>query len=174
MDTPSTPTPTPTPASTGEAGNEWIVIRQSDIHGTGAFARTHIPAETCLIEYLGERVDKEESGRRCEEGNPFIFFINDEWDIDGDVPWNPARFFNHSCDPNCEARQDDDHIWIWSTREIPPGTELTYNYGYDLSEWRDYECACGAPQCVGYIVAEEHQDQVRRQLEIEAAAKVRS
>lgn len=158
---------TETPAcleTRSESENPWVEIRASSIHGQGAFAKQRIPADTRLIEYIGERVDKPESARRCDEGNPYIFAINDEWDIDGSVEWNPARFFNHSCSPNCESRQDGDDIWIWSIRDIEAGEELTYNYGYDLSEWRDYPCACGAPNCLGYIVAEEHQEEVRRVL----------
>ncbi len=141
-----------------------LEIRASLIHGTGAFARRAIPPGTPIIEYVGERIDKAESARRCDDGNPFIFAINDDWDIDGSVDWNTARFVNHGCAPNCEARPEGDQMWIWSLRAIAPGEELTYNYGYDLSEWRDYPCACGAPDCVGYIVAEEHQDHVRRLL----------
>jgi SET domain-containing protein len=152
------------PLSTPSVDREWIEIRSSGIHGQGAFARCSIPAESRIIEYVGERVDKAESARRCDNSNPYIFAINDEWDIDGDVPWNPARFFNHSCSPNCESRQEEDRIWIWTLRDIAPGEELTYNYGYDLTEWRDYPCQCGAANCVGFIVAEEFQETVRRQL----------
>lgn len=144
--------------------NEWLLLGRSQIHGRGGYARTDIPAGTSVVEYVGERVDKAESTRRCEEGNPFIFHINEDWDIDGNVPGNPARFLNHSCGPNCEAQQEEDRIWIVARRDIPAGEELTFNYGYDLSEWADYPCACGARDCLGYIVAEEHQEVVRRQL----------
>lgn len=144
--------------------NEWLELRPSGIHGRGGFARCAIPAATRIVEYVGRRVDKAESARLCDEGNPFIFTINDEWDIDGEVPWNPARFLNHSCGPNCEAQQEEDRIWIVALRDIPAGEELTFNYGYDITEWRDYPCACGAPGCLGYIVAEEFHDQVRAEL----------
>lgn len=147
-----------------EVVNEWFELGHSGIHGRGGFARTRIPEGTAIVEYLGERVLKEESNRRCVEGNPFIFTINDEWDIDGDVAWNPARFLNHSCAPNCEAQQEEDRIWLVALREIEAGEELTFNYGYDVSEWKDYPCGCGAPNCLGYIVAEEFHDQVRREL----------
>lgn len=160
----STPPPaeTPTAPSERQSVNEWLEVGLSGIHGTGGFARCAIPAETHVIEYVGERVDKAESARRCEIGNPYVFTINDEWDIDGDVPWNPAKFLNHSCGPNCEAQQDGDRIWIVAVRDIAPGEELTFNYGYDLESWRDYPCRCGAVQCQGYIVAEEHWAEVAR------------
>jgi SET domain-containing protein len=158
-------------AKNPNAVSEWIEIRSSRIHGHGGFARKPIPAETRILEYLGERIDKRESARRCEEGNPFIFAINTLWDLDGNVPWNPARLLNHCCDPNCEARQDGDRVWIWSIRPIEVGEELTYNYGYDLTEWRDYPCACGVPGCVGFIVAEEYREHVLRQLAIAREAQ---
>jgi len=148
----------------------WFELRPSGIHGLGAFALRPIPAETTVVEYVGERIDKAESARRCEAGNPFIFTINDTGDIDGDVEWNPARFVNHSCAPNCEARQDDDdRIWLVALREIATGEELSFNYGYDITEWRDYPCACGAANCLGFIVAEQFQDQVRAELAAEKA-----
>ncbi len=165
-DTPSiSPAPDSGRAATEtELVNEWLELRPSGIHGRGAFARCAIPAGTRIIEYVGRRVNKAESAIQCDQGNPFIFTINDEWDIDGDVTWNPARFLNHSCGPNCEAQQEEDRIFLIALRDIANGAELTFNYGYDISEWRDYPCACGAPNCLGYIVAEEFHDQVRAEL----------
>ncbi len=157
-------------AGVREVVNEWLELGASGIHGRGGFARRDIPAETSIIEYVGERVTKEEAGRRCTDGNPYIFTINDEWDIDGDVAWNPARYLNHSCSPNCEAQQDEDRIWIVALRDIRAGEELTFNYGYDIGEWRDYPCGCGAANCLGYIVAEEFHERVRAELALEIAA----
>ena len=142
---------------------EALEIRSSAIHGTGVFAIKAIPAGRRLIEYVGRRIGKEESDRLCEGNNPYIFFIDDEWDLDGSVDWNPARFINHSCAPNCEVEQDDDNrIWIHTIKRIKPGEELSYNYGYDIESYEDYPCLCGAKRCVGYMVAEEHKARVMR------------
>jgi hypothetical protein len=142
---------------------EWISFRRSHIHGTGGFACQNIPAGTRLIEYVGEKITKEESLRRCEANNEYIFTIDEEWDLDGSVEWNPARFINHTCAPNCEAEWDEDRIWIVALRDIPAGEELSFNYGYDLEDYREHPCRCGAPECVGYIVAEEFFEHVRTQ-----------
>lgn len=142
--------------------NEIYEVRPSHIHGTGIFTRANIAAETRVIEYLGERVSKDESLRRRQDGNFFVFIVTEEFDIDGAVDWNLARFINHSCAPNCEARQEDEHIWIIALRDIQAGEELTFNYGYDLQDYEDHPCACGAPNCVGYMVAQEHFEDVRR------------
>lgn len=138
-----------------------IAFRNSPIHGVGGFARINIRAGTRLIEYLGEKIDKPESARRCEANNHFIFHLDDTFDLDGNVPWNPARLLNHSCAPNCEAELIDGGIWILAERDIAAGEEITFNYGYDLVDYREHICRCGAADCVGYIVAEEYFDSVR-------------
>jgi len=140
-----------------------VIFKESPIHGVGGFAKTDLSKGARIVEYVGEKIDKHESARRCEANNVYIFSLNDVEDIDGNVDWNPARFLNHSCNPNCEAEFDEDHIWVISTRDIRAGEELTFNYGFDLQNYRDYPCHCGAPSCVGYIVAEEFFDHVRRQ-----------
>jgi SET domain-containing protein len=138
-----------------------IEFRTSPIHGTGGFATARIEPDTCLIEYVGERIDKTESIKRCAEDNRYIFHLDDDFDLDGSVEWNPARWINHSCTPNCEAQLIDEHIWIVAIRPIQPGEEISFNYSYDLEEYRDYPCRCGATGCVGFIVAEEFFDHVR-------------
>jgi hypothetical protein len=139
----------------GAAEPELVAFKGSLIHGTGGFAKTGIRKGTRIVEYLGESITKGESLRRCEQNNAFIFTLNDEQDLDGNVAWNPARLINHSCAPNCEAEMDNDRIWIVAARDIPAGEEITFNYGYDLEDYKDYRCQCGSPQCMGYMVAEE-------------------
>ena len=142
------------------AETELVKFKSSPIHGTGGFAKTLIRKGTHIIEYLGERISKGESLRRCEQNNEFIFGLSDEQDIDGSVAWNSARFINHSCAPNCEAEKDGDHIWIIATHDIGAGEEITFNYGYDLVDYKDHPCQCGSPQCVGYMVAQEYFEHV--------------
>jgi SET domain-containing protein len=140
-----------------------VVFNSSPIHGIGGFAREDIAAGTRVIEYVGEKITKEESLARCEGSNEYIFAIDDSHDLDGNVEGNPARFLNHSCEPNCEAQFADGRIWIVSIREVRAGEELTFNYSYDLADYREHPCRCGAESCVGYIVAEEYFEHVRRQ-----------
>ena len=141
--------------------NEFVEFRESAIHGTGGFARRFIPSDSKLVEYQGRRITKAESIRQCELENPYIFSFNDEWDLDGNVDWNPARLLNHSCEPNAEARLEDASIWIIALRSIQEGEEITFNYNYDLLDFREHPCRCGSKACVGYIVAEEFHPQLR-------------
>jgi uncharacterized protein len=143
-----------------------VGFRESAIHGTGGFAKRDIPAGTWVVEYTGERITKDESLRRCESGNEFIFSLNDEWDLDGSVPWNQARFLNHSCEPNCETERIGERIWVIAARDIRAGEELTFNYGYCLEDYREHHCRCGATGCVGFMVAPEFHEHVKWQSEL--------
>jgi len=142
--------------------NECLRIGPSAIHGQGLFAQTALRQGVRVIEYLGEKISKAESARRCERQNWCIFSLDDESDLDGDFEWNPARRINHSCAPNCEAECEDGRIWITARRDIRPGEEITFNYGYDWEAYQDHPCRCGAAECLGFIVAEEFFGQLRR------------
>jgi uncharacterized protein len=154
--------PSPVASESNLAETDLLVLKDSSIHGRGGFAKVNIAKGRQVIEYVGERIAKQESLRRCEANNPYIFNLSPELDLDGDVPWNPARFLNHSCSPNCDAEVDEGRIWILARRDILAGEELTFNYGYDLEDYKNYPCHCGAAYCVGFIVAEEFFDHVTK------------
>ena len=135
--------------------NQLFVIRDSSIHGKGAFASYKIAIGTRIVEYIGEKISKEESIQRCAQRNDYIFYLNADFDLDGNVLENFARFLNHSCSPNCSAELIEGRIWIVALRDIESGEELTFDYGYDLEFFREHECHCGAPNCCGYVIAEE-------------------
>lgn len=159
--------------------SEYCEVRGSAIHGRGVYATQDIPAETKVIEYIGELIDKEESEKRAwaqhavaeETGDAavYIFTLNKRWDIDGNVPWNTARLINHSCAPNCEAWIEGKKIFIHSLRDIKKGEELGFDYGFDIECYEDHPCRCGSKECVGYIVSREQWDQLERKKR--AAAK---
>lgn len=142
-----------------------IELRPSLIHGTGGFAIETIAAGAGIIEYQGQRIDKQQSLEKCIRGNHCIFYVDETSDLDGNVDWNPARFLNHSCAPNSDAERIDGKIWIVARRTISAGEEITFNYGYDLENYREHPCRCGSSACVGFIVAEDLFDLVRRELE---------
>lgn len=137
-------------------------IRSSSIHNRGVFAHRDIPLDTPVIEYTGEKITKAESKRRGEVlidkakktggAAVYVFTLNQKYDIDGAKGRNPARYINHSCDPNCEAFIIRGRIWIYSLRVIKAGEELTYNYGFDVDTWDEHPCRCGSENCVGFIV----------------------
>ncbi len=153
------------PSRAGKPGpvNQWMELRQSGIHGLGAFARTDIPKDTRVIEYVGEKITNAEADRRYDDEkmkrhHTFLFVLNDRTCVDAAFEGNEARFLNHSCAPNCEAIISRGHIWIESKRRIPAGSELVYDYqfeddpAYTAEDLRFYTCRCGAPNCRGTIV----------------------
>lgn len=154
--------------------SEYCEIRGSVIHGRGVYATQFIPKETPIIEYVGELIDKEESERRAHaqhakslksgDAAVYIFTLDDEYDIDGDIPTNSARLINHSCEPNCEAWIEDGSIWIGAGRDIEKGEELFYNYGFDLESWEDHPCYCGSKRCVGYIAGKEYWPELKKRI----------
>ncbi|GGI19006.1 MAG: SET domain-containing protein-lysine N-methyltransferase [Oxalicibacterium faecigallinarum] len=136
----------------------YITVRNSPIHGRGVFASRKIPADTFIVEYEGERISEKEASRRhgTDPDNPFhTFFFSLESGklIDGGVDGSDARWINHACEPNCEAREEKGHVYIYSLRDIKKGEELNYDYGLVLDERytkkvkKNYECRCGAPGC---------------------------
>lgn len=129
--------------------------RPSTINGAGLFTCASVAAGTRVVEYFGEKIPKSESARRCAMDNTFIFGLDDDWDLDGSLEANDARFINHSCEPNCETECIEGRVWVVALRHIAAGEEFTYNYGYDLADYHGHPCHCGAPSCVGYIVAED-------------------
>src|SRR4028119_814819 len=83
-------------------------VHRSEIHGNGVFARRHIEAGECIVEYEGERITSDESAIRAEKGggpinHTFFFSLADGNVIDGGSGGNDSRYINHACEPNCEA-----------------------------------------------------------------------
>ena len=139
-------------------------IRRSAIQGRGAFATRRIRPGARIIEYVGQHIDRDEGDRRYDDENmsrhhTFLFALDDGSVIDAAVGGNEARYINHSCDPNCQAIEEDGRIFIESIRNIQPGTELLYDYAYERSEDHTeedealYVCRCGSEKCRGSILA---------------------
>lgn len=152
-------------------------IRKSDIHNNGLYALKEIPKGTVIATYKGEKITKEESERRSNERlkkhieNPeeiaavYIFELDNNYDIDGDVPENDAKYINHSCNPNCEADIQNDEIIIYTIKDVKKGEELTFNYGFEFDEdFMKYPCKCGSEKCLGYILAEEEWPKLKEYL----------
>jgi SET domain-containing protein len=139
------------------------------------FARKDIAQAERIIEYVGQRIDKETSLQRCldqeEKGRAegsamvYIFDLDETTDLDGDVPDNPAKYINHSCEENCEAVNEDDRIYIEALRPIRAGEELVFDYGYDIEFYQSHPCHCGSKGCVGYIVSRSQREELKARLQ---------
>lgn len=141
-------------------------VRNSPLHGKGAFALQSIPKGTVLGEYVGERITDDEADVRYPDDadgphHTFLFALEDGGCIDAAVGGNSMRFLNHSCDPNCEAIEEEGRIFLQTIRKVKPGEELVYDYNFVLdvphsvAEKKKYPCRCGSKNCRGTILAKK-------------------
>jgi SET domain-containing protein len=141
-------------------------VRNSPIHGRGVFATRKIAAGALIIEYAGERISWREAQKRHDatgedSTHTFFFSLDNGRIIDGGSQGNDARWINHSCAPNCEAREEDNQVFIYALRDLRRGEELNYDYGLVLEERhtakrkREYACLCGAATCRGTLLAKK-------------------
>ena len=138
---------------------------RSNIHGRGLFAVRCIEVGETVAEYLGELITKAESARRqARRRQIFIFEMDAHYDLDGAGRGNPARWANHSCEPNCEAVAERGKIVLCALRTIAAGEELTFDYGYKLAAFPGHRCRCGAKSCAGFIVAQSERWRMHRLL----------
>ena len=114
-----------------------------------------------VIEYVGEILNMEmcqERLREAHEGNRsnfYMFTLDHGLVIDARDKSNPARFINHSCDPNCYTQKwivsGETRIGIFARQNIPAGTELTFDYQFDSLGNEKKQCHCGSAGCSGFL-----------------------
>jgi SET domain-containing protein len=141
-----------------------IQVRRSGVHGKGVFALQDLAEGETLIEYVGEVISWDEAQDRHphdpeDPNHTFYFHVNEDRVIDALYGGNSSRWINHSCDPNCEADEDNDRIFIKAIRNIAAGEELNYDYGLIIDEpytkklKAEYPCWCGSDNCRGTLLA---------------------
>ena len=135
-----------------------IEVRESSVHGRGVYATASIAKNK------GEHISWKEALRRhphdpTDPNHTFYFSLEDGSVIDAKFGGNRARWINHSCKPNCEAREKDGRVFIHALRDIEPGEELFYDYGLVIEGRQtkalreQFACRCGAKKCRGTMLA---------------------
>lgn len=141
-----------------------IVVRESGVHGRGVFALASISAGERVIEYKGEHISWKEALRRHphdpdDPNHTFYFSLENGDAIDAKYGGNDARWINHACTPNCEAREKKGRVFIHALRDIAPQEELFYDYGLVIEGKltrklkKAFACHCGSPECRGTMLA---------------------
>jgi SET domain-containing protein len=136
-----------------------IEVRESSVHGRGVYATQVISEGTRIIEYTGQRVSWEAAPDDENDPHTFNFGLENGEVINPEIEGNDARWINHCCDPNCEAIEEDNRIFIYSMRDIEAGEELFYDYAMEIDEpiteesKRKFACHCGASNCRGTMLA---------------------
>jgi histone-lysine N-methyltransferase SETD1 len=143
-----------------KARKKELKFAKSAIHDWGLFAMERIDANDMVIEYIGEIIrqkiadHREKQYERMGIGSSYLFRIDDDTIIDATKKGNLARFINHCCDPNCNAKiiTVDGHkkIVIYAKRDIEEGEEITYDYKFPI-EVDKIPCLCGAKNCRGSL-----------------------
>ncbi|KAI9205864.1 SET domain-containing protein [Polychytrium aggregatum] len=137
-----------------------LKFAMSPIHDWGLFAMERIEANEMVIEYIGEIVRqkiadiREQQYEKSGIGSSYLFRIDDDTIIDATKKGNLARFINHCCDPNCNAKiitvDGQKKIVIYAGRTILEGEEITYDYKFPIEDEK-IPCRCGAEACRGYL-----------------------
>ena len=125
---------------------ETIVVKTSPIHGQGVFAARRIEAGEVIIDWseCSEVLSDEAVKALPGEERIFVSIIDGQ-----NVLFKPpARFVNHSCNPN--ARGGDRHDI--ATRVIEAGEEITVDYVAEQVPGLRLECNCKARNCRGLLI----------------------
>jgi hypothetical protein len=152
------------PAKAPSASGRRVQVRRSGVHGKGVFALQDIAEGETLFEYVGEIISWDEAQDRhphdpSDPNHTFYFHVNEDKVIDALHGGNSSRWINHSCNPNCEADEENDRIYIKALRNIKAGEELNYDYGLIIDEpytpklKAEYPCWCGSPLCRKTLLA---------------------
>ena len=151
------------PAQAASSGRR-VQVRRSGVHGKGVFALQDLAEGETIYEYVGEVISWEEAQDRhphdpSDPNHTFYFHVNEDKVIDALHGGNSSRWINHSCNPNCEADEENDRIYIKAIRNIKAGEELNYDYGLIIDEpytpklKAEYPCWCGGPNCRKTLLA---------------------
>jgi histone-lysine N-methyltransferase SUV39H len=116
--------------------------------------------------------EEREAAMTSENSASYLFsldFFSDDDDIyvvDGRKYGSPARFMNHSCNPNCKMFSVSQHhadqkifnMAFFALCDIAPLTELTFDY---YPNWKNngpkeidpdaVKCLCGERNCRGQL-----------------------
>lgn len=109
-----------------------VIVRRSPVHGRGVFARCALSAGERIIEYEGEVIGWRTAASRYQKhgalGHTYFFGLSDGRVIDGGRRGNSARWLNHACEPNCEAIEMGERVFIHAIAPIGEGQELFLDY----------------------------------------------
>lgn len=134
-----------------------LELRKSAIAGTGCYAREPIAKGAEIGEYTGEVITDAEADHRYgdqhDEDATYLFSIDGGKCIDATHADHPLKYINHSCDPNCEATEEDGRVHYHALRDIASGEELTVDYQMIAEEEDAQLCRCGAVRCRGTMKA---------------------
>jgi uncharacterized protein len=117
---------------------EKVYVSESAI-GRGVFAKIPLKPRETIFYLNGKLIDFEKS---IDYMGEYSVQIGARSYVD---PISPARYLNHSCEPNAGFV---DEISLIALRPILPGEEIRFDYSTTMLErhW-ELDCSCGASAC---------------------------
>jgi hypothetical protein len=125
-----------------------VAAGPSTIEGTGLFAGRAFDEGETVVVLGGTLIDDAELGRLHGHSSLAVAegfnLLQDEDD--------PARYGNHSCDPNLWLA---DEVMLITRRQVGAGEELTVDYAtMTVAPWQ-MACRCGAASCRGVVTGDD-------------------
>ncbi|KAM9444128.1 histone-lysine N-methyltransferase SETMAR [Clarias gariepinus] len=154
-----------------------LCVIRTENRGWGVVTLEAMKRGSFVCEYAGEVIGFEEARRRqlsqTSEDKNYIISVQEHGGsqrmgvtfVDPVAVGNVGRFLNHSCQPNLTMVPVRVHsvvprLALFSSRDIEPGEELTFDYSGGHTQRSDApgagdlqrkECVCGAQSCTGFL-----------------------
>lgn len=123
-----------------------IIIKKSKIEGMGVFANRDFKRGEIVIKWNTDTfLSKKEAGHIPEREKRYIYPIGNRFLLQQP----PARYVNHSCNPNTKVVDDASDVAI---KDIRKGEEITSDYSLSFAPDEKMECNCGSRNCKGMIL----------------------
>jgi hypothetical protein len=114
----------------------------------GVFALAPIAQGEILSVWGGEIMTRAQVEQMPEKYQHYATQVEQDFYLSG-ISEDDADYFNHSCNPNAGM---DGQIVLVAMRDIAPGEEICFDYAMtDGSDYDEFECHCGAPECRGVV-----------------------
>src|SRR5512143_496584 len=118
----------------------------------GIFCREPVAKDEVVVVWGGKVLTAAELDRDMPNFTQQILQIDDELFL-MTPNLEPTDCFNHSCDPNAGM---SGQISLVAMRDIHPGEEVCLDYAMcDGSDYDEFTCNCGAPNCRGRITGDD-------------------
>ena len=123
-----------------------VRISESEIHGTGVFARKHLICGEVILIFDDSRLVDDDHPLADSESSEHCDYLPNGAVV---LMQEPERHINHSCSPNVYVYSTDHERYLLAMTEIDEGEELTYDYSINAVEGDIWECQCGSANCRG-------------------------
>jgi uncharacterized protein len=110
----------------------------------GIFAREPIAQGEIVSVWGGEVFTRAEVEQLPERYQHYAMQVEEDFFLAG-INEDDTNYFNHSCNPNVGM---SGQMVLLAMRDIAPDEEICFDYAMtDGSDYDEFECECGAPNC---------------------------